>query len=228
MVRTKHYDRVLALGEKLVEELDLKDRGQTLDRWMAHYIAGLIEEAAKAVGSQRQQKRARCAKAILDLWSHRPQFPDGKRPFEDFDPVLRVMKSLDPNPKKTRYLPWAVQDTKIPRNASATEPWLNAAVDIDRTAKTLIGYCISVAAVLGLQKSRSWMKLVESAMIRNAPDIEAIRIVIETADSVSREQRSEPVRQADRMLKTLEAFETYTKFIRRELELIRAALQQQT
>lgn len=228
MARTKRYDKVLALGEKLVEELDLKDRGETLDRWMAHYIAGLIEEAANAVGSQRQQKHARCAKAIMDLWSHRSELPNGKRPFEDFEPVLRVMKSLDPNPKKTRYLPWAVQNTKLPKNASEAEPWLKAAIDIDRTAKTLIGYCISVAAVLGLEKSRSWMKLVESTLIRNAPDVEAIRIVIETADSVSREQQSEPERHAERMLKALEGFETYAKFIRRELELIRAALQQQT
>jgi hypothetical protein len=228
MAHTKHYDRTLALGEKLVEELDLKDRGQTLDRWMAHHVAVLIEEAAHAVGPQRQQKRARCAKAILELWSHRKEFPNGKRPFEDFEPVLRVMASLDPNPKKTRYLPFAVHNTKPVKKASAAEPWLQIAIDIDRSAKTLIRYCISVAAALGLEKSRSWMKLVKSSLIRTAPDIEAVRIVIETADSVSQDQRSESVRYVDRMLKTLEGFETYAKFIRRELELTRTALQKQT
>jgi hypothetical protein len=219
---------VLALGEKLVEELALEDRRQTLDRWMAHYIAGLIDEAANAVGSQRQQKRARCAKAILDLWSHRQELPNGKRPFDDFKPVLRVMESLDPNPKNTRYLPFAAHNIKSPTKASEAEPWLKAAIDIDRSAKILIRYCISIAAVLGLKKPRAWMKIVDSTLIKTAPDVEAIRIVIETAGSVSRDQRSEPVRHIDEMLKTLKAFEIYTKLIRSELDLTRSALQQQT
>ncbi len=41
------------LGRALVCNLDLRDRGATLERWMAHYLAGLIAEAEAASGETK-------------------------------------------------------------------------------------------------------------------------------------------------------------------------------
>lgn len=79
---------VLDLGRALVEELSLDPGVDTLSRWMAHYIAELIEDTNTAKVEDRPAKLVKCADAILDLWERRHQLPNGKRPFEDWEPVL--------------------------------------------------------------------------------------------------------------------------------------------
>lgn len=75
----------------------------TLTRWMAHYIAELIQSAETASAEDRPDKMARCAEAILELWKHRSALPNGKRPFEDIEPILQGLESLDPHTDGPRY-----------------------------------------------------------------------------------------------------------------------------
>jgi hypothetical protein len=96
-------DAVLALGKKLVAELGLDQSVDTLSRWMAHYIAELMHAAETAEDAKRQELTSRCCVAILDLWRHRRELPDGKRPFEDIEPILRALQSLDPEDTTPRY-----------------------------------------------------------------------------------------------------------------------------
>ena len=91
-------DAIIKLGEKLVEELN-SDRVDTLGRWMAHYIAERIDEAENAPASDKKLLKAACAEEILRIWEHRQQLPGGFRPFNDFEPVLRTLESLDLNPR---------------------------------------------------------------------------------------------------------------------------------
>ena len=59
---------VLELGQALVAELGLDTETDTLARWMAHYIAELLE-AAKASGrTEGSAEHVACAQAILALW----------------------------------------------------------------------------------------------------------------------------------------------------------------
>ena len=94
---------ILDLGRALVEELGLDPGVDTLSRWMAHYIAELIEAAETAKVEERPAKLAKFADAILKLWEHRHHLPNGKRPFEDLEPILRALESLDPNDDTARY-----------------------------------------------------------------------------------------------------------------------------
>ena len=94
---------VLDLGCALVNELNLDPGVDTLSRWMAHYIAELIGEAKTAKIEDRPAKLAKCADAILKLWDHRHQLADGKRPFEDLEPIMRALASLDPEDNTPRY-----------------------------------------------------------------------------------------------------------------------------
>ena len=93
---SSRFDQVLSLGVKLVDELDLESSVDTLGRWMAHYVAELMDRADNAAPEERAALRKSCSDAILELWSHRAELPDGKRPFEDLEPIMRAIESLDP------------------------------------------------------------------------------------------------------------------------------------
>lgn len=60
-VASLRSEGVLKLGEKIVAELEREDRADTLTRWMAHYIAELIQKSEGAQIEGRDEARAqRC------------------------------------------------------------------------------------------------------------------------------------------------------------------------
>src|SRR5262249_1554821 len=90
-------EKVLELGKELVDELGLNKSNDTLARWMAHYVAELMHGVESAQGEDRLAKMRVCGDAILNLWRHRHELPSGKRPFEEMEPILRALESLDPD-----------------------------------------------------------------------------------------------------------------------------------
>jgi len=94
---------ILEIGKALIKELALEPGDDTLCRWMAHYIAELIEGAEAATEADRPEKLAKCSEIILALWQHRSELPNGKRPFEEFEPIFRAIESLDPDDDTPRY-----------------------------------------------------------------------------------------------------------------------------
>src|SRR5690348_406585 len=102
-VVSERSDAVLTLGKKLVRELKLGNTTDTLTRWMIHYLAELIKKADRQSTRNRPAHLEKCFEAILALWQHRYELPDGKRPFEGLEPVLSALESLDPSYPKFRY-----------------------------------------------------------------------------------------------------------------------------
>ena len=138
MVVSSRSKALLELGKKLVDELGL-DRGvDTLGRWMAHYIAELILDVEDATPEDKASKQQCCASAILELWQHRAELPNGTRPFEDIEPILRALERLDPLNETPRYFQ---QPREIAADAEAdaeVREWLEMADSIDSTARELI------------------------------------------------------------------------------------------
>lgn len=188
---------VLDLGRALVEELGLDPGVDTLSRWMAHYIAELIEETETAKVEERPAKFAKCADAILKLWQRRHQLPNGKRPFEDLEPILRALESLDPTDDTPRYFlspRMAVEETE--QNAE-TRKWLDLADGLDYSAKILIRYCLTQAAQTALDKSKDWVVLAETAGLEDGIDLPVIRIMTDESDLT---KASEPDDRAPKLL----------------------------
>lgn len=145
-------DAILKLGKRIVDELGLDQTVDTLGRWMAHYIADLILKAEAAQGDDRLEKLSCCANAILDLWNHRNVLPNGKRPFENFDPILRALESLDDDaPRYFRSVRAAVEEDELP---TETKKWLDIAEGIDSSARILIQYCLTRSAENAIDKSK--------------------------------------------------------------------------
>jgi|SRR6056297_87763 len=93
MEKLKHSeDAILKLGEKIVKELQLEHTGNTLVRWMIHYISELMEKADKApAGKRKEQLRKECCETILELWQNREFLPMNK-PLQNLNPILEILE----------------------------------------------------------------------------------------------------------------------------------------
>jgi hypothetical protein len=95
---------VLALGQHLVRELNVDDRGDTLGRWMAHYIAELIAEVEKSTSKkERLAAQQRAMAAILRIWEHRESLPGYAYPLAKYDGLLSVLDRLRPDNNPFRF-----------------------------------------------------------------------------------------------------------------------------
>lgn len=142
--------------------MNVDGSADTLGRWMAHYVAELIDETERAAGPEKASAQHRCFTAILELWSHRAAFPRGMRPHQELEPILRVVQSLDIATEYPRYYPSAQPTENDPQSAEV-EKWLDLAKGLDYSAKLLIRHCLSQAAAMATDKSKQWVKLAEAA-----------------------------------------------------------------
>ena len=207
MGRRIRSDSVLALGQKFVNELGLDQSVDTLGRWMAHYIAEKIEAAESATGESRDQKMAECGDAILKLWAHRSELPNGKRPFEEFGQIFRVLQSLDLDDPTPRYLRQARSAVKQDDEGDAVKQWLNIASGIDDAARGLIRYCLATAAQGAVNKSRDWVVLAEEIAEEEEIDIRTVRAIVEDVEVLHSENPDDAARaKIEDLLKGLETF----------------------
>lgn len=167
----------LQLGRKLTKELGLDQSVDTLGRWMAHYIAELIQDAENASAEERPVKMQVCNEAILNLWRHLHELPDGKRPFEEHEPILRALESLDPDDDTPRYYRSARSAAEEEKEDSAAKSWLQLIDGLDYSARLLIRYCFTRAAQT-LDKAAEWVALAEAAGADDEIEFPIIRVVV--------------------------------------------------
>lgn len=210
---------ILALGCKLVEELGLEPSVDTLSRWMAHYLADLIAKAESATGEEKGLAEKECFDAILALWKHRAELPDGKRPFDDLESVARAVASLDPDDDTPRYFRSARPPKGEVEEKSGVETWLDMVSGLDYSAKVLIGYCLAEAAAAALDKSREWVKLAEAAGAEDGVPEIVIRFVSSSVDLGREPEPSVEVRrQLQDRLRRLEGFTNLAEAVLRDLK----------
>lgn len=200
------------MGRRLVDELELEQTNDTLGRWMAHYIADLIQQAEVAVGDARQTAERACFDAILTLWKHRAELPDGRRPFQEMEPIVRAIESLDPEDETPRYF----RTVRPPRGEdvakSDVETWLEMVIGLDYSAKLLIGYCLAEAAQAATDKSKEWVRLAEAAGEEDGVPEIVVRFVSDAANLHKEPDIHKEVRrQLQDRLKRLDGFSELAK-----------------
>ena len=108
-------ESVIKLGEKLVKELNLEDSNNTLARWMAHYIAGLIEKINLATSEEnRKHLQQECCDLILKLWSKKEDLPIVK-PLDNLKPLIEILEVLKEE-KEVSISPRWLEYHSMPRN----------------------------------------------------------------------------------------------------------------
>ena len=175
---------VISLGEKIVAELDQDQSVDTLSRWMAHCIAEKIDDAATASGKDRDRKMSECSDLILKVWAHRNELPNGRRPFEDIEPVIRVIKSLDVDDTTPRYFREGDLTTDLKKVDETVAQWLRNALEIDRTARMLIRYCLAVASRDAVDECKDWLSLVEAMDEQRDHGVVTVRFISDVVDSI--------------------------------------------
>lgn len=200
-------DSVLALGKKIVDELGPDQSVDTLARWMAHYIAETMEDAEAATGEARKKKMSECNDLILKLWAHRSKLSNGKRPFEDFEPIFRVLKSLDLDDTISRFFLKAKLAADLKDEDELVAQWLNRASELDYAARMLIRYCLASAAQEAVDKSRDWVALADAITEKDDIDIKIIHSITNDVDDLNTEKPDDSKkRKIEDLLKRLEAF----------------------
>ena len=199
-------DSVLALGKKIVDELGVDQPVDTLSRWMAHYIAEKIEDADAAIGEVRDQEMSECSDAILKLWTHRSELPNGKRPFEDFEPIFRVLKSLDLDDTTSRYFRQVRSAADENDEDESAAQWLSIASKLDCAARMLIRYCLAIAARDAVDKSRDWVAVAEAIKEEVDIDIVAVHFIANDVDAMDSEIHDAAKARIEDLLKRLETF----------------------
>ena len=121
--------------------------------------------------------------------------PSGKRPFEDIEPILRALASLDPSHDAPRYF----QD--IRESANGTEQpeevinWLEVAKGLDNSARILIVYCLTMAAQNAIPKSKEWASLASAAGMKKNVDTATLSYFDEESSLYSASDLSERQRE---------------------------------
>jgi len=190
---------------------------------MAHHIAELIEAAETAEAEDRPNKLKQCADTILKIWEHRNQLPNGKRPFQDFDPIFRALESLDPTDKTPRYfrsMRMAVEKTE---QNTETKKWIEIADGLDYSAKTLIRYCLAQASQTALDKSEEWVALAENAELEDDFDLPVIRFINEESNLLNTDEPDDSERKLlEDRIERLEGFkemaESFASLLRQQLK----------
>ena len=209
----------MELGQALVKELEVRPGDDTLTRWMAHYIAELIEGIETASVEARPVMLAKCADTILLLWKHRHELPNGKRPFEELEPILRAIESLDPSDDTPRYFR-SVRSSIGAEDNTEAKKWLELVEGLDCSAKLLIRYCLMQASQHALDKSAEWVKLSELAGLEDEIAFPVIRLIASETEMAKTDEPSDRERKLleDRLAR-LKGFKKMTDALVSELQL---------
>lgn len=191
----------------------------TLGRWMAHYVADLIAKAKNTTGKEKGLAEKKCFEAILELWKHRTEMPNGKRPYEDLEAVVRAIQSLDPDEATPRYFRSVPQSMGEEEEKSEAETWLDMALGLDYSAKVLIGFCLSEAAKATLDKSKEWVKLAEDSGADDGISEIVVQFVSKEAHLGKEPNPTDVARmQLQNRIKRLESFTNLAETVLRDLK----------
>ena len=181
----------------------------TLGRWMAHYVADLMDAAENAPSAQTEAARDRCCDAILKLWAHRAGLPDGKRPFEDLEPIMRALESLDPENDTPRYHGTIRGTIDESDEGRETQSLIKFVDNVDIAARVLIGEILSDAARSAIDRSRTWVDLADDA----AAETGVVRVVIEAVADKPSAEPSACERERDRLQDRIDRLEDFVEMV---------------
>jgi hypothetical protein len=169
-----------------VKELGIEPGVDTLGRWMAHYLAELLERAETAPDEERNKARQDCADLILKLWSHRASLSMNRRPLQSFDSILAAINQLR-GPEPIYFRDFRKPDDKEPSND--VEKWLDIAIRVDGIARDLVRACTDIAISAASKEEEEWLRT--GLDLSTHIDMNA-KIIIQLIKQFKEEQKEAP------------------------------------
>jgi hypothetical protein len=222
MENSKTQEKIIRLGKLLVAELEQEPGTDFLCRWIAHYLAEQITLAESAKGRKKIAARRACFETILTLWKHRASLPNGRRPFEKFEPVLHALRSLDPSNPEPYYhrLKLAEKDAD-PKDVKLVSQLIDLIFAVDSAARVVIDTVLNeLTKIATTPRTKLILKNAPRAAKNNS--IQPFQLLIEKLDTEKLEQIGKNPNAVDSLneerLKRLREFRDLCKRLERLLE----------
>lgn len=225
MVNSEIQERIINLGKALVEELGR--RVGTPTRWMAHYIAEQMTIAENAVGDDKIRAEQQCFETILKLWQYRSSLPDGRRPFENFEPIFRVLEQLNPENEQPLYFSvpgTSSENDEQSKETNDVQQWLDIALAIDKAVRIWLDYVFKQAALCAIdEKTSEWL---ENSLALSKNDDTAIIINLLKANCENPSEISDESKNMKKKLikDRMEKLELFRDFNQKLLEIMKEEL----
>lgn len=219
MANSEQQNKILALGKLFVKELGLYTSADTFSKWMAHYIAEkmlLAEQLPQGNTKKRAEKE--CFEIILKLWEHRWLLPSGRRPLEEFEPILKTLVKLNPEEQESFFFKQSDQELseieKDNLNLKEIMDFSNMALQIDKTARVWIDSILRQAALLAINE-RAKEILTNAVNLPHNYDTLTIRLLLDSTLSTVTEKQSKDEAQKrylqEKFKKRIEILSAYSK-----------------
>lgn len=186
--------------------------------WMCNYIAEKILLAEQTNDDSVKQE---CFDTILKLWDRKSSFPEGTRPFEDIEPILKVLISLNPHSQTYRYLSNPFDQFASAKDDSELNNWLKTTESLDKTARILISFCIDQAIKESVDEdTKQWID--ELAQHVEGAVSPVIRIIYPNNEEVERQDK---IKSLKSKIILLEEFQSLSEMAIDNLEAEISALE---
>jgi hypothetical protein len=210
MEKSEIQKRIINLGKRLVKALKLDPGVDTLSRWMVHYIAEQMIIAENSRDNDKTKAEKKCFETILQLWDNRSSLPNGKRPFESFEPIFRALEKLDPENKHPYYFRYSDQNPsefdKMRKIPDPVQEWLDIAEGIDQIIRIWLNYVFKQAALCATDENTiEWLK--NSIEFKDNDDSLIITNFLSDTDEESKQQ--EKIKLLNEKIQKLEVFSNF-------------------
>jgi len=216
METSEQSEKIIDLGKLLVKELGLEPSVDTLARWMAHYLAERIDYVEKlAVGPEKAEAEKECCDLILKIWEHRANMPRGRRPFESFEPILKVLESLDPDNNDPFMHRMSKHELTQLENTNPSykdiKLYIESVVEIERVARVWMENLLNQAALkVSDEKTKAWLQTATKLSLPD-DDIHSVRIVLKNFNLLDDDDSDPSEQNADRLEKRILQLEKFAK-----------------
>lgn len=210
MERLETQQSVINLGKRLIDNFK-EDEVDEITAWMCNYIA---EKILLAEQTNNEETKKECFDTILKLWERHSSFPDGKRPFENLEPILKTLNSLNPGNQNNRYLPNSFAQFSSDKDDTDLNSWLKMTKVLDKTARILIYFCIDQAITETIDEdTKSWLN--EIGQLLEDPVINFRFLYPDEDESKANQEKIESLRSK---LAVMEEFRSLSENIMKAIE----------
>lgn len=211
----EQQNQIINLGKLLVKELGLENSVDTLSRWMAHYLAdkiSLIERLPD--GKEKKNAQKECFEVILKLWENRWELPSGRRPLENFEPILNVLEKINPEKEEPFFYRQASRIVKTDKGFDIEEidKYLEIIKQIDKVARIWIDFLLLQAT--SKAKNENTETILKNALPTLCNyDVDAIQILFDDIEDFTRKNKKETLQKR---IEELKKFAQLNEFILEE------------
>mgnify|MGYP000890659515 CR=1 FL=1 len=195
---------VIELGKRIVEGLKLGD--DVIAQWMAHLVAEKISAAEDSSEVARDSAVAECVDIILKLWSSRYSLPPYMRPLRELGPLLCTLNSLGVNEVDApRFFARQPSSEELESATEDERRLFEFAIGIDRVARELIRFALSVASERSVSLVKPWLDEVVKGDLEAAVELQVSGFVV---DGLLKSQKEA---NAQAMLDRVDRLESFAK-----------------